>query len=202
MPHNNYKTDFVAPERWLDDFGDYLFKYAIIRLRDVAHAEDVVQETLLSALESQTSYQGDASEKTWLTSILKRKIIDFIRKQVREPTINDIVALSDSNKENCIDDLFDHRGSWIQAPQEWGNPYKMFKNKQFISTFEHCYDRLKPMFSSVFNLKEVAECSNAEICNELGITSSNLSVILYRARMSLRSCLELKWSDDLTNEKI
>ena len=195
MYQHKYKTDFIAAERWLEDFGDYLFGYANKRLRDAAHAEDVVQETLLSALEAHDNYKGGASVKTWLTSILKRKIVDFIRIQVREPTTDDIIELSDSFKEDCIDDLFDHRGNWIQAPQHWANPYKALKNKQLINAFEHCFKRLKPAFSRVFSMKEVTEYSNKEICNELGITETNLSVILYRARMCLRSCLELKWPD-------
>jgi len=181
------------PERWLQDYGDYLFKYAKQRLRDAAHSEDVVQETFVSALKARERYAGLASEKTWLTSILKRKIIDFIRTQVRESTTDDIIALSDAVTESGIDDLFDHRGSWIRPPQDWGNPYKSLNTSQFFKAFEYCFGRLKPSFARAFSLKEVTGNSNEEICNELGITTTNFSVQLYRARMSLRLCLEHYW---------
>lgn len=206
MRQHKYKSEVVAerpdPEYWLQEFGDYLFSYANRRLRDTAHAEDAVQETLLSALESRDNYAGQASEKTWLTSILKLKIIDFIRKQVREPTTDDIIALSDTIKDNWVDELFDSRGNWICRPKDWGNPYKTLNNHQFIDAVENCLGRLKPASARVFHMKELSEYSNVEICNELGITTTNLSVLLYRARMRLRCCLELKWPDVEKEETI
>ena len=204
MPPHKYKQDIVSPssvaENWFQEFGDYLFNYANQKLRDASHAEDVVQETLLAGLEAHANYAGRASEKTWLTSILKRKIIDFIRKQVRESTTDDIIALSDAATESWIDHLFDHRGNWIRPPQDWGNPYKVLNNSQFIEAFEYCFGRLKPAFSGVISMKEMTEHSNDEICNTLGITATNLSVILYRARMSLRRCLELRWPNENSKE--
>jgi RNA polymerase sigma-70 factor (ECF subfamily) len=163
-------------------------------LQNIAHAEDAVQETLLSALESRTHYAGRASEKTWLTAILKRKIIDCIRKQVRETTTEDITLLSDLVDENDIDDLFDQRGRWIHPPQDWGNPQKMLNNSQFLDAFEHCYGKLKPTVARVFSLKEMSGSTTEEICNALSLTTTNFSVILYRARMSLRRCLDIRWS--------
>ena len=182
------------PGRWLQDYGDALFRYALRRLHNTAHAEDVVQETLLAAFQARTSYSGRASEKTWLTGILKHKIIDFIRKQVRESTVDDINALSDVAAGSGVDDLFDARGHWIHPPQDWGNPVKALHNHQFIENFEHCLERLKPAHAQIFALKELVGQSIDEICKELGITATNCSVILYRARMGLRRCLEIRWA--------
>ena len=134
-PHSITATE-LDPGRWLEEYGDTLFRYALRRLRDTTHAEDIVQETLLAALQSRTSYSGRASEKTWLTGILKHKIIDFIRKQVRETTVDDICALSDASVENDIDGLFDTRGHWVRPPSNWGNPDKMLRNSQFVDAFE------------------------------------------------------------------
>jgi RNA polymerase sigma-70 factor (ECF subfamily) len=188
------------PERWLQEYGDALFRYALRRLHNSAHAEDVVQETLLAAFQARASYSGRASEKTWLTGILKHKIIDFIRKQVRESTVDDINALSDATAENGMDDLFDTRGHWIHPPQDWGSPDKALHTHQFIEVFEHCMGHLKPAHAQIFSLKELVGQSIDEICKELDITATNCSVMLYRARMGLRRCLELRWAGNNQEE--
>jgi RNA polymerase sigma-70 factor (ECF subfamily) len=188
------------PGRWLQEYGDALFRYALRRLHDTANAEDVVQETLLAAFQARASYSGRASEKTWLTGILKHKIIDFIRKQMRESTVDDINALSDAAGNGSIDKLFDTRGQWLHPPQDWGNPDKALHNHQFIEIFEHCLGRLQPAHAQIFSLKELAGQSIDEICKELDITATNCSVMLYRARMGLRRCLELRWAGNNQEE--
>jgi len=188
------------PGRWLQEYGDALFRYALRRLHNVAHAEDLVQETLLAAFQARASYSGRASEKTWLTGILKHKIIDFIRKQVRESTVDDINALSDAAGNGSIDELFDTRGQWLHPPQDWGNPDKALRNHQFIEIFEHCLEHLQPAHAQIFSLKELAGQSIDEICKELDITATNCSVMLYRARMGLRRCLETRWAGNNQEE--
>ncbi|VAW77296.1 RNA polymerase ECF-type sigma factor [hydrothermal vent metagenome] len=174
------------PGRWLEKYGDALFRYALGRLHDSSHAEDMVQETLVAALQARTSYSGRAQEKTWLIGILKHKIVDFIRKQVREVTVDDISE---------VDSQFDARGHWIRPPRDWGDPDKALHNQQFLDAFEACLKRLKPTLAQVFVLKEFSGLSNKEICNELSITATNCSVMLYRARMGLRCCLDIRWPD-------
>jgi RNA polymerase sigma-70 factor (ECF subfamily) len=188
------------PGRWLQEYGDALFRYALRRLHNAAHAEDVVQETLLAAFQARTSYSGRASEKTWLTGILKHKIIDFIRKQVRELTVNDINALSDAAGNSSSDELFDARGHWLHPPQDWGDPDKALQNHQFIEIFAHCLERQQPAHAQIFSLKELAGQSIDEICKELDITATNCSVMLYRARMGLRRCLEIRWAGNNQEE--
>ncbi len=186
----------VDPARWLEEYGDALFRYALSRLHDTSHAEDMVQETLIAALQSRNRYSGLASERTWLTGILKHKIIDFIRKQVRELTVDDINALSDAATENELDRLFDARGYWIRPPGDWGNPDKVLHNHQFLDTFEICMENLKPALAHIFVLKELSGLTNEEICNTLNITATNCGVMLYRARMGLRRCLDARWCQD------
>jgi RNA polymerase sigma-70 factor (ECF subfamily) len=191
------KRQSSQPEKWLDTYGDYLYNYAIQKLRNSAHAEDVVQETLLSALmstENNTGYSGKATEKTWLTGILNHKIIDLIRKEIRESTTDDIVALSDSNTENEIDNLFDSRGKWITPQQNWGDPEKLLNDQRFLKIINLCLSKLNPIMSQLFRLKELSGQNSKEICKELNISTTNYSVILYRARMHLRCCIEKNWS--------
>lgn len=196
----NIATYEINPDRWLEDYGDSLYRYALRLLGKTTDAEDMVQETLVAAFQARASYTGRASEKTWLTGILKHKIIDFIRKQVREKTVDDIGALSDAAIENDEVDMFDARGNWIYPPTDWGNPDKTLHNHQFIDSFERCLKHLNPALAEVFSLKEILGISNQEICKKLDITTTNCSVMLYRARMGLRSCLETKWSD-INNEE-
>lgn len=186
----------MDPARWLQDYGNDMFRYAVKRLHNTEQAEDVIQETLLAALQSHASYAGQSSEKTWLIGILKHKIVDFIRKQVRELTVDDIQSLSDVNRDNEINTLFDARGHWIQPPQDWANPDKMLHNHDFIAAFKQCLDRLKPTHAQVFSLKELDGMPIEDICNELAITTTNCSVMLYRARMGLRRCLELIFTSE------
>jgi RNA polymerase sigma-70 factor, ECF subfamily len=168
----------------------YLLRVAALQLRDGDLAEDVVQETLVAALQSETTFSGRSSLKTWLTGILKHKIVDAIRKKSREP------AMSSLDEECQIDDfdaLFDETGHWESAPADWGDPESHVSRQQFFDVLEFCLEKLPPNTARVFMMREVMELEANEICKELSITSTNLWVILYRARMALRQCLEQHW---------
>ena len=192
MSQNSTSSD-IDPERWLEAYGDALFRFAMKRLHNVDHAEDIVQETLLAAFQARANYSGRSSEQTWLTGILKHKIVDFIRKQARETPVDDIAVLADVAYGSEIDELFDKRGHWITSPDDWGRPDKALHNQQFLEAFDVCLDRLKPMIARVFTLRELVGQTVEEICNELGISATNCGVMLYRARMGLRRCLEVNW---------
>jgi len=176
---------------WLAEHGDYLYRFALARLRDPYQAEDVVQETLLAAIQNQ-SFEGRSAPRTWLTGILKHKIIDLMRKQVREQPMEDIGE--DLPDEPGMDEFFlDDKRHWDEAPQRWDVPENELEQKQFFITLQDCMDRLPKKLASLFMLREVQEEDNEEICKVLGITATNAWVMLYRARMSLRKCMELNW---------
>lgn len=204
MPEDNINNpdskQAMDPARWLEDYGNEMFRFAMKRLHNTEHAEDIIQETLLAALQSHTGYAGQSSEKTWLIGILKHKIVDFIRKHVRELPVEDIQLLSDINSDNDINTLFDARGHWVRPPQDWGNPDKMLQNDQFMGLFKQCLDRLKPTHAQIFSLKELDGIPIEEICNQLAITATNCSVMLYRARMGLRRCLEVFFASENPEE--
>ncbi|MEO8345602.1 MAG: sigma-70 family RNA polymerase sigma factor [Betaproteobacteria bacterium] len=181
-------SDFAAQ---LDTHRGYLMRVAQLQLRDPALAEDVVQETLLAALSGST-FSGKSSLKTWLTGILKHKIVDAIRRKQREP-----LAASTFDDDYDIEDIHGLFSapfrSWANPPAEWGNPEQALNRSEFFGVVDLCLERLPPNTARVFMMREVLELESDEICKELQITTNNLWVILYRARMSLRECLEKNW---------
>ena len=187
----------VDISRDLDQHRGYLLRVARLQLRDEALAEDVVQETLLAAL-SGSGFSGKSSLRTWLTGILKHKIVDAIRRKQREPTVTS--AFGDIDSELDIEDfdgLFRENGAWESKPADWGDPDAALSRRQFFDVMDLCLEKLPPNTARVFMMREVMELETEEICKELTITANNLWVILYRARMSLRECLEQNWFADM-----
>ena len=168
----------------------YLLRVAVLQLRDNDLAEDIVQDTLVAALQGAQGFSGRSSLKTWLTGILKHKIVDAIRRKTREPAL---ASLDEECQIEDFDALFDDSGHWENPPADWGDPESQFSRAQFFDIMQFCLDKLPPNTARVFMMREVMELESTEICKELSITSTNLWVILYRARMALRQCLEQNW---------
>lgn len=175
----------------------YLLRVARLQLRDSALAEDVVQDTLVAALAAQSGFSGKSSVKTWLTGILKHKIVDAIRRKQKAP-----VPLSVLDDEGALDDfdaLFKPSGSWDAPPADWGDPGAALDQREFFDVLELCLEQLPPQAGRVFVMREVMGLETDEICKELAITANNLWVILYRARVALRACLEKRWFADASH---
>jgi len=175
----------------LDMHRRYLLRVAHLQLRDPDLAEDVVQETLLAALSAQAGFTGKSSVKTWLTGILKHKIVDAIRQKQRQPIIQ--ASFNDETDLDDFDPLFKDNGGWVAPPADWGDPENALARNQFFDIMEVCLEKLPRNTARVFVMREVMELESDEICKELTITANNLWVILYRARMALRQCLEQNW---------
>ena len=175
----------------LDTHRRYLLRVAQLQLRDVDLAEDVVQDTLVAALAAQSGFTGKSSVKTWLTGILKHKIVDAIRHKQRKPLIE--ASFDEETELDDFDPLFKDNGAWVAPPAEWGDPENALSRRQFFDVMEICLEKLPPNTARVFVMREVMELESDEICKELTITANNLWVILYRARMALRECLEQNW---------
>lgn len=181
----------------IEHYRDYLYRYALLRLRDEARAEDVVQETLLAAVQSDSAFAGKSSLKTWLTGILKHKIIDTYRRQSREH----VVARDDADIEQVSDDAYadlyfethTEKEHWRSAPSAWSDPEQCFEQKRFWEVFEQCNQGMSKQAARVFTMRELMGMETDEICKELSITATNCWVLLYRARMNLRQCLESRW---------
>jgi RNA polymerase sigma-70 factor (ECF subfamily) len=169
----------------------YLLRVARLQLRDQALAEDVVQDTLAAALTAQGTFTGKSSVKTWLTGILKHKVVDAIRRKQKEPI--SASALDEDLDLEDFDGAFKESGGWVAPPADWGDPEQALNRQEFFAIMEECMEKLPPNTARVFLMREVMDLDSDEICKELAITANNLWVILYRARMSLRECLELRW---------
>lgn len=174
--------------KWIDKYADYLYNYSISRVSNSDLAKDLVQDTFFAGLKSAKNFQGKASERTWLVSILKRKIIDYYRK------INSKKGQAEV-RMSFYDDG-ENEGSWLEerVPQSWDNASeKNIENEELKNQLESCIQKLPEKYAIVFRMKTVQEFETEEICKELGITSSNLWVIIHRARTQLRKCMEDNW---------
>ena len=173
----------------LEELRPYLVRYASLQLRDAAAAEDAVQEALLAALAGEASFAGRANLRTWVTGILKHKIVDVIRRQAREP------ALPEEAEEGLeeFDALFTRNGHWAERPAGWADPDGALEQQQFRRALEMCLERLPARTARVFLMREHLGQETAEIRKELGITPTHCWVMLYRARMTLRECLQQTW---------
>jgi len=177
---------------WLEEHGDYLFHFALLKLKNTALAEDMVQDTLVSAIAAKDGFSSNASVRTWLTAILKNKMVDHWRHQGREISAVDLIGGADEGDN--VDDFFDKAGRWADMPNAYQNPDSALENKQFWSIFQHCLLGLKPQQSEVFLAKEVHGMSNEEICQSYSLSLSNAWVLMHRARVALSKCLELHWT--------
>jgi len=173
---------------WLNVHSDFLYRFALARKRDPHLAEDVVQETFLAAIKN-PDFAGQSAPRTWLTGILKHKIIHLMGKNIHEVAASDLMTDEDAS----MDEFFDDTGHWAEPPQAWDMPEGALEQKQFLGILQTCMDKLPSKLAQLFLLRDVHDTDNEEICKELNISPTNAWVMLYRARMGLRKCLEINW---------
>jgi len=181
----------TLPEKWVDDHADYLFNYAISRVRKPQVAEDLVQDALIAAFKAQTNFEGRSSLRTWLTGILRNKILDYYRKFGRETPFTDLQFFQDG-EEGHFNDV-DH---WL--PKNDNIKWKLEGSAVLISAelrqaLQECLSKLPSRVADVFVLRDMEELDTDEVCKTLSLTPTNFRVILHRARMALRDCLEVNW---------
>lgn len=166
-----------------------LLRYARSQLRNDAWAEDAVSDTLLAALERPQAFSGGSALRTWLVGILKHKLVDQLRRHAREATVLDA---DDAEDMDAL--LFDDAGHWRELPVEWtAHPEALCRQQQFLAVLDACVEHLPATQGRVFLMREWLELDADEICQELAISSSNLWVLLHRARLRLRECLQTSW---------
>jgi len=183
----------LTDDTFLNDLRQQMIKFAILQLRDKDMAEDAVQEALIGALKNVKSFDGRAALKTWVFAILKNKIIDILRQKKRLINVSDLQH--DDGEDRDILSLFDQKGMWRldERPADWGDPEDALRGKDFWRVFEACLEGLPPRQARVFMMREFIELETDEICATVEITVTNLNVMLHRARLRLRECLENKW---------
>lgn len=178
----------------LADHRPVLLRYARLHLRDAAAAEDAVQETLVAALQSVGSFSGESSLQTWLIAILRRKLIDHLRRGRREIAAADAgLEAADSDESGLVNRLFERDGHWSMPPAAWSNPDAALEQAEFYTAFDECVRGLPERTAQAFVLREIGGLEAAEICKELAISTSNYWVLMHRARLRLRECLQKRW---------
>lgn len=177
-------------ENQLEAHRTYLLRYARLHLREESLAEDAVQETLMSALVHRDHFEGRSTLRTWLVSILKNEIVDAVRKRERGLPAD---AMQLGDPVDAREGGFGDKGRWIDPPADWGNPDEALSSGQFWRVFRKCCERMPSRHALVFSMREVMDMPSEEICKQLGLSKSNLHVILFRARLSLRACMSKNW---------
>ncbi len=176
------------PEGWVDEHGDYLYRYALARVNRPEAAEDLVQETFLAALRSADRFAGRSSERTWLTGILKHKLIDRLRRNERTRLETDL-----ESEDSWLEGLYDRRGHWARTPQRWGSdPAQLLQRREFWDAFERCRQALPDRMREIFSLRLLDDVPAADVCQALDISAANLWTLLHRARLRLWDCLNQK----------
>ena len=184
MPYNH------NIQQQLETMHPALFRFAFLQLRNKAQAEDAVQEALLAVLEHPDRFAGRSSFRTFVTGILKFKIIDILRLSEKE---KQLPYDDDSNESDIIDSLFTANGHCREVACVWSEPDTALEQKDFFRVLEMCLEKLPAKTARVFMMHECLGFGTEEICKELNLSTSNLWVLLFRARLRLRECLDLHW---------
>jgi RNA polymerase sigma-70 factor (TIGR02943 family) len=184
FPPMSFETDVAA-------LRIYLLRFARLQLRNDAWAEDAVSETMLAAIAKPQAFAGQSQLKTWLVGILKHKVVDALRANLREVNASDLFADREGDELDAIG--FKADGHFLEAPAQWGNPDQDLGQQQFMAVMDACVAKLPPVQGRLFLMREWLEMDADEVCKELNITATNLYVQLHRARLRLRECLELNW---------
>ncbi|MEL7498706.1 MAG: sigma-70 family RNA polymerase sigma factor [Planctomycetota bacterium] len=188
----------VDPQQWVQQYGDYLFRYANARLRDANAAEEVVQDTFLNGIRYHEQYSGAGTERAWLLGILKRKIIDFVRKRNRQQRVGQYEDDHDPTNQ-----LFDAKGNWNKTAIPWSvPPERPIESSELWQIVKDCLTHLPSGQADVFTLSVMEGMDSDEICDTLSITPSNLWVRMHRARLGLAKCVGSKWfsADEVSND--
>ena len=169
----------------MEEFGDQLFRYALLRLGEREIAEDLVQETFLAAVNGLADFRREASPMTWLSAILRRKIADHFRRR----EVHDSLAL-----RTDVDPSVESNRDWPRAAHGWSiDPGKIVEDREFWEVFRRCLRTLPPTLAEAYILRDIEGESPKEICEMLGISGSNLSMRLKRARIAMRDLLQEHW---------
>jgi RNA polymerase sigma-70 factor (ECF subfamily) len=186
------------PAQWVDEHGDALFRYAILRLKDEHLAEDLIQDTFLAALKGIERFKPGSSPQPWLIGILKHKIIDHFRRNVIEIPSADLNLWDDEDNR----EYFDKSDHWARPLNDWKeSPEALVENAEFWETFQSCLLGLPESHRRAFTLRELDGAKGEEVCQILSISPSNMWVIMHRARSKLRKCLDARWFMASTEEK-
>ncbi len=188
-PRPEVTEEDIDPANWLERHGDFLFRYALFKLNSHHIAEELVQESFISAIKALESFEKRSSVRTWLKTILHNKIIDHVRKTSRENPVSYEELTLDNRLEH-----FNNVGIWKSLVPSWGrSPEQILQDKNFSETVQECLRKLPEKLRLVFTMRVIDDIDGADICKELNISSSNFWVMMHRSRLALRGCVEKHW---------
>ena len=154
---------------WLNLYGDALYRFAMFRVQDSFAAEDMVQETLLAACGSYKNFSGTSSVKTWLTGILKHKILDYYRKFTPEQNGANLDDFASSPGS-----MFDTKEKWKVKPEDWKHdPKNVFEQKELMAVITACMADLPTKLSLVYRMRELEGATTKQICKRFETGESN-----------------------------
>ena len=184
----------IHPEEWVANHGDYLFRHAMARTGRHELAADLVQENFLAAWKSAHRFAGRSSERTWLLRILRNKIADHYRSCHLELTLDDMNELAGLEEQQFKRTTLGG-GHWNSGnqPFAWANAQQSLEQSEFWEILHQCTHKLPANTARVFLLRELDGWETPAICREMNLQPSHLFVMLHRARLALRRCLELHW---------
>lgn len=193
VSRTNNNESLLADPAYLEDLRRQMLRFATLQLSDGHQAEDAVQEALIGAMKNARSFGGRAAFKTWVFAILKNKVADTLRQKQRTVNIGSLQREDEDDAD--LSELFDRKGFWLadERPVGWGNPEATLREGEFWKVFEACLDHLPPKQARVFMMREFIELDADEICKSVELTTTNLHVLLHRARLRLRECIENNW---------
>lgn len=191
------KENSLNPNDWVDLYADYLYSIALMKVNKTEIAEDLVQDTFLSAYKAKDNFKGDSTEKTWLTRILNNKIIDYYRKKNPESSLNDYVQ---DTQDKFNDMFFEHEGFYkghfkpLIGNYSWQDTTdRKINSEEFERVLQQCIAKIPPKLAPIFVAKFIEEEESEKICKDFQITSSNYWVIIHRTKLLMRACLERNW---------
>lgn len=177
------------PADWPARYGDYLYRQALMRVGRPEIAEELVQDAFVSALRAFDSFEGRSSVKTWLSSILRNKVIDYLRKRA-----HDDILIDEGEDSSDQDEYFNKLGIWNRLLRGWSRtPDSVLEQKRFLGVLEQCLEKLPEKIRHIFMLKVLDNMSSEEISKILDVSASNIYVLVFRARLRLRECLDANW---------
>jgi RNA polymerase sigma-70 factor (ECF subfamily) len=186
MQDGEISKDLPPADVWVDQYGDLLFRYARLRVMDRSDCEELVQETFLAALKGKENFKGQCEFTTWLVGILKHKMMDHFRRQQRDQTD----PLPD---DSVVEGMFGRSGKWKKFPRRWHiDPQDSAIESEVLPALQRCMDALPESQRQAFALSVMDEQKSEEVCKTLSVSATNLYVLLHRARLRLRDCLEKK----------
>jgi len=186
------ETPHVDPAGWLQEHGDAIYAFAMMRVKNSDLAEDLVQDTLLAAWKNQDGFRGQSSERTWLIGILKHKLVDHHRRVGRTEVAD--AELREEALARWTENQYTSRlGKWKTMPRNWAVDSSTIERAEFLAVLDECMEKLPPRAGEALLLAERDGLSTRIVSNVLGLTATNVGVILHRARAAMRHCLDTNW---------